>query len=76
MWKLNWFLRDFGYDQELLRRDELEDKAAAGLRGVVKVTHTTVNGRSYQNLEAFAPADEWDELISDLPFDGAEPEAA
>jgi hypothetical protein len=26
LWKLSWFLRDFGYDTELLGRDELEEK--------------------------------------------------
>ncbi len=61
LWKLSWFLRDFGYDQELLGRDELEEKRIVGLLGVVKISHTTVNGRSYLNLDAFAPAGEWDE---------------
>jgi len=27
MWKLRWFLRDFGYDLELLERNEIDDKA-------------------------------------------------
>jgi hypothetical protein len=26
LWKLNWFLRDFGYDNELLDRTEVDDK--------------------------------------------------
>jgi hypothetical protein len=30
-----------------------------GLRGVVRTSHTILNGRSYQNLDAFAPFDEW-----------------
>jgi hypothetical protein len=34
LWKLNWFLRDFGYDGELLGRDELDDRALVGLRNV------------------------------------------
>src|SRR5215472_5376891 len=46
LWKLSWFLRDFGYDAELLGRDELEDKQLVGLTGVFKLTHTTVNGTS------------------------------
>ncbi len=25
LWKLNWFLRDFGYDTELLGRDEVDE---------------------------------------------------
>ena len=62
LWKLNWFLRDFGYDTDLLGRDEIDEKALGGLRGVVRVSHTRVNGRSYLNLEAFAPASEWEEL--------------
>jgi hypothetical protein len=33
LWKLNWFLRDFGYDMELLSRDQIEEKALVGLRG-------------------------------------------
>jgi len=27
LWKLNWFLRDFGYDPDLLSRDQLHEKA-------------------------------------------------
>ena len=66
VWKLSWFLRDFGYDTELLSRDELDEKRIVGLQGVVKVSHTTVNGRRFLNLEAFASAGEWDEF-SALP---------
>jgi len=62
LWKLHWFLRDFGYDTELLGRDEVDEKALAGLRGVVRVSHTTLNGHSFLNLDGFAPAGEWDEL--------------
>ena len=32
LWKLSWFLRDFGYDTELLARDEIEEKSLVGLR--------------------------------------------
>ncbi len=62
LWKLSWFLRDFGYDTDLLGRDEVDEKALLGLRGVVRTSRTTLNGRSYLNLEAFAPAGEWEEL--------------
>jgi hypothetical protein len=62
LWKLNWFLRDFGYDPDLLGREEVEERALLGLRGVVRVSHTSFNGRSYLNLEAFAPASEWVDL--------------
>lgn len=62
LWKLNWFLRDFGYDAELLDREELDDRALVGLTGVVKVSHTVLNGRSFLNLEGFAPSSQWEEL--------------
>ena len=73
LWKLNWFLREFGYDVELLGRDEVDEKALLGLRGIVKVSHTTVNGHSFLNLDGFAPAGEWQEL-SVAPVDGKEEE--
>ena len=62
LWKLNWFLRDFGYDMELLSQDQMDEKALINLRGVVRTTHVTLNGNTFQNLEAFAPAAEWEEL--------------
>jgi len=64
LWKLNWFLRDFGYDSELLGRDEIDDKKLIGLCGVIKVTHTVMNGTSLLDLDAFAPASRWEELSS------------
>jgi hypothetical protein len=85
LWKLSWFLRDFGYDTELLGRDELDEKRMVGLEGVVKVSHTTVNGRTYLNLDAFALAGEWDEFsllppqteaAGDQRDEGEEPEVA
>jgi hypothetical protein len=62
LWKLNWFLRDFRYDTDLLSRDQVDEKSLLNLRGVVLTSHTTLNGRSYQNLDAFAPASEWEAL--------------
>jgi hypothetical protein len=62
LWKLNWFLRDFGYDPELLGQDAIDDQAVVGLCGIVKVSHSEVNGRSFLNLEGFAPAASWDEF--------------
>jgi hypothetical protein len=67
LWKLNWFLRDFGYDTELLGRDEIDEKSLIGLRGVVKVSHTVVNGSSMLNLDGFAPAVQWEKLSSAPP---------
>ena len=62
LWKLRWFLRDFGYDSDLLSRDEVDEKALLGLRGIVRISRTTLNGRSFLNLGGFAPASEWEEL--------------
>ena len=62
LWKLNWFLRDFGYDPDLMGRDEVDEKALLGLHGVLRVSHTVLNGRSFLNLDGFAPASEWEEL--------------
>ena len=62
LWKLTWFLRDFGYDPELLTRDQVDEKALLNLRGVVRTSYTNLNGHSYQNLDSFAPAAEWEAL--------------
>jgi hypothetical protein len=62
LWKLRWFLRDFGYDQDLMGRDEVDEKALLGLRGIVRISHTTLNRRTFLNLGGFAPASEWEEL--------------
>ena len=72
LWKLSWFLRDFGYDAELLGRDELDSRALLKLHGVVKITHTTVNGTSLLNFEGFAPAARWEELSSSGGAAGSE----
>jgi hypothetical protein len=55
-------LRDFLYDNDLLGHEEVDEKALSGLRGVVKISHTTVNGTSLLNLDGFAPASQWEAL--------------
>jgi hypothetical protein len=62
LWKLNWFLRDFGYDSELLGRDEVDEKQLVGLKGVVKISHIVFNDTSLLRLDGFAPAGRWEEL--------------
>jgi hypothetical protein len=62
LWKLNWFLRDFGYDTELLARNELDDRNLVGLSGVVKVTRTVANGTSLFSLDGFDRRSRWEEL--------------
>ena len=55
LWKLNWFLRDFGYDSDLLSRDQVDEKALLNLRGVVRTTHITLNGRSFPKPRSLCP---------------------
>jgi len=62
LWKLNWFLRDFGYDTELLGRDEVDERQLVGLKGVVKISHLVLNSTSLLRLDGFAPASRWEEL--------------
>jgi len=76
LWKLTWFLRDFGYDTELLGRDEIEEKSLVGLLGVVKISHTVVNGTSLLNFDGFAPASQWEELSPALVSQASDHEAA
>jgi hypothetical protein len=63
LWKLNWFLRDFGYDAELLGRDELDERGLSGLTGVVRISNKIFNGHTVLNLDAFAPAERWAEMF-------------
>ena len=66
LWKLRWFLRDFGYDPDLMGRDEVDEKALLGLRGIMRISQTTLNGHCFLNLGGFAPASEWDELSTSV----------
>ena len=70
MWKLGWFLRDFLYDPELLSQDEVDERALRGLVGVVKISHTVLNGISLANFEGFAPASQWEALAAPILADG------
>lgn len=62
LWKLNWFLRDFGYDTALLDRDEVDESQLIGLRGIVKLSHIVLNGTSLLRFDGFAAASRWPEL--------------
>jgi hypothetical protein len=65
LWKLNWFLRDFGYDQDLLERDQIDDKKLTGLSGIVSVSRSVAHGTSLFNLDAFAPTEQWKRFSPD-----------
>lgn len=62
LWKLSWFLRDFGYDTELLGRDEVDEQQAVGLTGVVKISNVVYDGMALLRFDGFAPASRWEEL--------------
>ena len=64
LWKLTWFLRDFGYDPELFSHDEIDDRRLVGLQGVVKISRFVLNGARVLNFDGFAPAAKWQELSS------------
>jgi hypothetical protein len=66
LWKLRWFLRDFGYNTDLMGHDEVDEKALLGLRGIVRISHTTLNHRTFLNLGGFAPASEWEEISASV----------
>ena len=65
LWKLNWFLRDFGYDPDLLGRDEVDEKTLLGLTGVLRTGRKSLAGRVFLNLDAFAPSSEWEFISKD-----------
>jgi hypothetical protein len=71
LWKFNWFLNDFGYDVELLGRDEVDETQLIGLTGVVKISHVVLNGTSLLRLDGFAPASRWEER-SPANLDGSQ----
>ena len=62
LWRLHWFLRDFAYDTDLLGRDEVDEKALIGLRGVIRTSRRDLAGRSFLNLDGFARSPQWEEL--------------
>ena len=62
LWKLNWFLRDFGYDAELLEDDEVDEVRLIGLKGVVKISNVVYDNMALTRLDGFAVADRWSEL--------------
>lgn len=59
LWKVQWLLRAFGYPADLVNSEEIDDKALRDLTGVIKVSHHDVNGRTFVNLDGFAPAESW-----------------
>ena len=60
----------------MLGHDEVDDKNLVGLRGVVKISHTVLNGTTLLNLDGFAPASQWEELSVASAVSASGPEAA
>lgn len=66
LWRLNWFLRDFGYDPDLLSRNEIDDRYLVGLCGVIQVRSRVVNGSSVLLLDGFAPRQQWGTISGEV----------
>ena len=62
LWKLRWFLGDFGYDRELLAAEELDDRQVVGLEGVIRLAYWGSDGHRRLDVEGFAPVERWVEL--------------
>lgn len=62
LWKLRWFLSDFGYDAELLAAEELDDRRVVGLEGVIRLAYWGTDGSRRLDIEGFAPTERWVEL--------------
>jgi len=65
LWKLNWFLRDFGYPADLLAKDEVDEKSLLGLIGIIRVSRGFLNSHSFANLDGFAPASQWQDVTTE-----------
>ena len=64
LWKLRWFLSDFGYDAEHLAAEELDDRRVVGLEGVIRLAYWGTDGSRRLDVEGFAPTVRWAELSS------------
>ena len=67
LWKLRWFLNDFKYDAELLAADELVDRRAVGLEGVIRLAYWGNDGRRRLDVQGFAPNERWGDLSVNQP---------
>jgi hypothetical protein len=62
LWKLQWFLKDFGYDPELLAAEVLDDRRVVGLEGVIRLGHWGTDGQRRLDVQGFARKERWLEL--------------
>ena len=59
LWKLRWFLGDFGYDADLLATEELDDRRVVGLEGVIRLAYWGADGHRRLDVQGFASAERW-----------------
>ena len=69
LWKLSWFLRDFGYDKDLLLQDQIDEKALLNLRGIVRCQRQRP---FFSKLRGLFPAGEWETLYCESSGDGTD----
>lgn len=62
LWKLRWFLSDFGYDTDLLAAEELDDRCVVGVEGVIRLAYWGTDGHRRLDVQGFAPAERWADL--------------
>lgn len=62
LWKLRWFLSDFGYDPGLMAAEELDDRRVVGLEGVIRLSFWGSDGHRRLDVQGFASLDRWTEL--------------
>jgi hypothetical protein len=76
LWKLRWFLSDFGYDAELMAAEELDDRRVVGLEGVIRLAYWGTDGHRRLDVQGFAPADRWPEVSRQEQSGARTPESA
>lgn len=62
LWKLRWFLSDFGYDPGLMAAEELDDRRVVGLEGVIRLSFWGSDSHRRLDVQGFASLDRWAEL--------------
>ena len=75
LWKLRWFLSDFGYDSELFASEELDDRRVIGLEGVIRLAYWGTDGHRRLDVQGFAPVVRWTELTPEAAVCAANAEA-
>ncbi len=75
LWKLRWFLSDFGYDAELMAAEELDDRRVVGLEGVIRLGYWGSDGHRRLDVEGFAATERWQEISQETQASGTKAKA-